>query len=317
MINFLNLKYFIVLTETLNFSHAAKKLYISQQALSNHISRLEAYYGTKLFDRNQPMTITPAGKSLLLYANKMMLLEKETERSLQDIKNFQAGEVTIGMTSFRSAVLLPYILSNYSNVFPQIKIHLCHGSTPQLEKKLLEGVADITIGYLMKNNSTVKNDLLLTDPYVLAVPQRIISTTFAGKEKSILNKDGLVDISKLAKCPFIKFSNNTKAGAIFDEYCKKKNFQPNIYLETSYLNTAIALCQAGLGIIMIPKSFLALPYSNNSSGDLTKQTFTNIIAFNLDLASDDSNIGINYLSKKYQPLAVKEFIKLTKALFKA
>lgn len=41
MINFLNLEYFLVAAEELNFTRAAKKLFISQQSLSNHISNLE------------------------------------------------------------------------------------------------------------------------------------------------------------------------------------------------------------------------------------------------------------------------------------
>ena len=41
MINFLNLEYFLVAAEELNFTKAAKRLYISQQSLSNHIANLE------------------------------------------------------------------------------------------------------------------------------------------------------------------------------------------------------------------------------------------------------------------------------------
>lgn len=41
MINFLNLEYFLVAAEELNFTKAAKKLFISQQSLSNHISNME------------------------------------------------------------------------------------------------------------------------------------------------------------------------------------------------------------------------------------------------------------------------------------
>ena len=42
--NFLNLEYFLVAAEELNFTRAAKRLYISQQSLSNHIAKLEEYF---------------------------------------------------------------------------------------------------------------------------------------------------------------------------------------------------------------------------------------------------------------------------------
>ena len=50
MINFLNLEYFLVAAEELNFTKAAKKLFISQQSLSNHISNMEKEFD--VFRRN-------------------------------------------------------------------------------------------------------------------------------------------------------------------------------------------------------------------------------------------------------------------------
>ena len=61
MINFLNLEYFLVAAEELNFTRAAKKLFISQQSLSNHISNLEKEFDVVLFNRTSPLTLTYAG----------------------------------------------------------------------------------------------------------------------------------------------------------------------------------------------------------------------------------------------------------------
>ena len=54
MINFLNLEYFLVAAEELNFTKAAKKLFISQQSLSNHISNMEKEFDVILFNRTTP-----------------------------------------------------------------------------------------------------------------------------------------------------------------------------------------------------------------------------------------------------------------------
>ena len=58
MINFLNLEYFLVAAEELNFTKASKRLYISQQSLSNHISNLEKEFDIALFHRTTPLTLT-------------------------------------------------------------------------------------------------------------------------------------------------------------------------------------------------------------------------------------------------------------------
>ena len=49
--NFTSLKYFLVTAEELSITRAASKLYISQQALSSHILKLERELGVVLFDR--------------------------------------------------------------------------------------------------------------------------------------------------------------------------------------------------------------------------------------------------------------------------
>ena len=61
--NFLHLKYFLLVAEELNITRAAERLYISQQSLSNHIQRLEQYYGTKLFYRKPPCPSPARGSS--------------------------------------------------------------------------------------------------------------------------------------------------------------------------------------------------------------------------------------------------------------
>lgn len=53
MINFLNMKYFLVVAEARSFSAAAKQLYISQQTLSAHIAQIEEEIGTQLFERTR------------------------------------------------------------------------------------------------------------------------------------------------------------------------------------------------------------------------------------------------------------------------
>ena len=60
--NFLNLHYFLVTAEEMSITRAAKRLFISQQALSAHISNLEKEYGVQLFDRSPAFSLTYAGK---------------------------------------------------------------------------------------------------------------------------------------------------------------------------------------------------------------------------------------------------------------
>ena len=66
MFSLTSLRCFLAAAEELNFTRAAKRIFISQQALSSHISKLEDYYQVKLFDRGSSgvsMTLTDAGRA--------------------------------------------------------------------------------------------------------------------------------------------------------------------------------------------------------------------------------------------------------------
>lgn len=66
------LRYFVAVADTLNFSRAAESLYVSQSALSKQISELEQELGVALFDRDRrSVALTSAGQLLLPEAKDM------------------------------------------------------------------------------------------------------------------------------------------------------------------------------------------------------------------------------------------------------
>ncbi len=117
MINFLNLEYFLVAAEELNFTKAAKQLFISQQSLSNHIINLEKEFGVVLFNRTTPLTLTYAGQTLKKRARQLLSIKDETFRELADIKDFSVGQLNIGVSHTRGRVILPEILPAYREEF--------------------------------------------------------------------------------------------------------------------------------------------------------------------------------------------------------
>lgn len=71
-----SLYYFQELAKNLHMTNTAEKLHISQQTLSNHIKRLEEYYGTLLFYRKPSLSLTSAGEALLAFAEEVIQKSK-------------------------------------------------------------------------------------------------------------------------------------------------------------------------------------------------------------------------------------------------
>ena len=89
MIN--NYKYFLVLSEELNISNAAKRLFISHQCLSKYLKGLEQRYDVSFFNRKPKFTLTAAGKIMLDTLRQIELSEQNLENQLSDLKEDRTG----------------------------------------------------------------------------------------------------------------------------------------------------------------------------------------------------------------------------------
>ena len=108
--NFQNLQYFLIVTEEMNVTRAAKRLHISEQALSRQIGKLEKELGAKLFERYPRFTLSPAGKRLKAAAEQIGTIERQLHLELDDLNHNNTGELRIGVSYTRGQALLPRLL---------------------------------------------------------------------------------------------------------------------------------------------------------------------------------------------------------------
>ena len=98
MISFLNLEYFLAAAEELNFTRAAKRLFISQQSLSNHISNMERELNVKLFTRSPKLSLTYAGDQLVQTATQILDLHTQFLTKVGDINRHYLGVLRVGIS---------------------------------------------------------------------------------------------------------------------------------------------------------------------------------------------------------------------------
>ena len=233
MINFLNLEYFLVAAEELNFTRAAKRLYISQQSLSNHISNLEKEFGVALFHRTTPLTLTYAGKVLEKRARAMLSLREETYQEIADIKDFSKGQLTIGMSHTRGRKILPEILPSYKESFPNIDLRLVEGNSTELDAGLLHGEIDLIIGMLPFKVENIETVPLCEEEILLAVPDRILENAYPGQMEEIKEKlASNADLNLLKDCPFLLINKGNRVRTLADEMFEDAQITPSIILET-------------------------------------------------------------------------------------
>ena len=117
-----NLRYFLTAAEELSITKAAKKLFISQQCLSEHIQKLEKHYNTKLFYRSPRLSLTPSGEAMVRALNQIQIIENSLMEEINENSLLQYGAINLGIIQTRATLLLPHIIPKFYSRYPNIKI---------------------------------------------------------------------------------------------------------------------------------------------------------------------------------------------------
>ena len=125
--NFLHLKYFLLVAEELNITRAAERLYISQQSLSNHISNMERELDVKLFTRSPKLSLTHAGDLLVETATQILDLHSQYLAKVGDFNRDYMGVLRLGISHTCGLALLPEVLPKFQAEFPMVEFSLFEG----------------------------------------------------------------------------------------------------------------------------------------------------------------------------------------------
>ena len=139
------LNYFVAVAQEGNMTRAARKLLISQPALSRQIAELEAELGVKLFSRkSRHLALTPAGHYLLEQAQEILDLTAKTKRNLTKA-SFISGDLTIAAGESLGMQRVMNVVSAIIKEHPSVKIHLLSGDYSYAERKLDNGTVDFAV----------------------------------------------------------------------------------------------------------------------------------------------------------------------------
>ena len=142
--NLRQLELFTEVAETGIVSHAAKKLYMSQPAVSQTIADLEDSLGLKLFDRlKHKMQLTFAGEVLYQYSKKILSLVDEAESQMLDMANLKRGKLRLGASTTIGIYLLPHLLGAFKQKYETIQSNCVIDNTSVIEEMLLTNQLDI------------------------------------------------------------------------------------------------------------------------------------------------------------------------------
>lgn len=183
-------KVFLAVAESLNFSKAAKELFISQPAVTKHIKELESKLNIALFKRiGNKVFLTRAGKMTYAYLVKINQQYEQLEFELGRMNDTFKGTLRIGASSTISQYLIPKVIAAFHKRYPKIELFLFNGNSFEMEQLLFENKIEIA---LVENDSSQLN-IRYTD----FLDDEIISVTGSQSAYSKLKSISLSDFQHI------------------------------------------------------------------------------------------------------------------------
>ena len=227
--------------EEKNLTRAAKKLFISQPALTFRLKKLEQeFHATILIRHSNGVSFTPQGEYLLEHAKETLRQLEEVKQHVRQMESVVQGSIRLGISSVVAKFKMASLLKRFQNQFPHIHVELLTGSsTLQLPLLLAEDQLDVVI--------------LRGDPQWGEGKH-----TLSEEPWCIVSAQGS-DLEKLPQTPWIQYKASTITGSLNVQYAwweEQYSEAPTQIIKVDSIEACLEMISHGLGWSMMPKAHL-------------------------------------------------------------
>lgn len=166
------LQIFCKVIELKSFSRAALAVNLSQPTVSSHIKDLEQHFECMLIERLAKQALpTPSGRLLYRYAQQLLELRDEAEAALADYHGCYRGTLPIGGSTIPGNYLLPTIMGNFKNQYPQVRLQVTIGDSRAIIDKILRGQVELGLIGARYDERYLRYEVIAEDTMRLVVPR--------------------------------------------------------------------------------------------------------------------------------------------------
>lgn len=243
------LRYFLAVVETRNFSRAAERVFVTQPTLSAGIKKLEQDLGATLLNRGtRNITLTDAGLRFLPRARTVIY---ECNAAKQEARGRTPSQrLRIGFLRIIPVTHMAALLSDFSKANPDVQIVLKEGTVEQLQSWLDENRIDLAISIQSAESEKIRFDRLLKTKWVLAAPN---DHSFSSRSS--------IPLKQLDRLDFIHRSHCITETEVTRTFARE-SVNPRIIFRTDEDAKALSLVSSGIGLCMLP-DILSFPGINH------------------------------------------------------
>ncbi|HZH33200.1 MAG TPA: LysR family transcriptional regulator [Pyrinomonadaceae bacterium] len=233
------LRAFIAIAETATFTAGAKRIHVTQAAISMQIRQIELEIGVPLFTRTpRRVILTEAGESLIKRARRILREHDTALAELAELAGAERGRLRVGSASSNFITTnLPQILQKLKSKFANAEVTVTSGTSEALIEKINHGEIDVAFVSLPVESQGIQTELLLSDEIVaIAHPEhpdaakKVISAAALAGENLILGEKG----------------GNTRR--LIDDFFTASGVKPQVIMELSRQSSINEMVKKGLGV---------------------------------------------------------------------
>ena len=307
--NLRSLEYFLAVAEEMSFSRAAERLFLTQQALSSHIKRLEEEYDAVLFHRKPVLTLTQKGEELKYWAEQILSAEKNLRANLYDIGTNCRGKMRVGVARLRAFRMMPEIMERYRRLYPNVAIEVVDGATDYFRDQLQNNKLDMYIGVNVETGMNEVEVQLVSEAVWCYASRALLAQHFAGDEAELsVYLAGEPDIRTLPALPLLVTQSSNRIRRQLDKFFYEGGTRPNIYFESNSQHLLCILAEKGMGLAVVSPVIL---YTKWEAIDKN----ASLAAFPLCRELPENVLSLVYRKDEPMPQYARDFIRVVREVF--
>jgi LysR family transcriptional activator of glutamate synthase operon len=291
------LRWLVAVVASGNVTRTARRLHVSQSALSRAIGRLEAQVGVALFDRvGRTLVPTRYGRIFAAHASRALAELDAGRTQVLELAGAGSGEIRLAFLHTLGIRLVPQLIRGFREAHPAVRFTLSQDAAGAMHAALRDGAADLILTSPRPDDAQIGWAPLLRQPLRLVVPPE---HPLAGRRR--------VRLAELADDPWIALPPAAGLRGMFDELVERAGFTPRIAFEGEDIATVRGLVAAGLGVALLPETGEESRAAGAGGGAGAAAAPEQLPALAVADAGASRTVGLAWHRERYRSPAVQAF----------
>lgn len=246
--NLNHLAIFHAIVEEKSLTGAARRLLISQPAVSKQLRQFEKSLGVQLLNR-RPRGVQPteAGALLAFYAARLFALVEESQHAIAELRGLQRGRLRVGASTTIGVYLLPQLFVRFRAAHPGVQLQLEIAGSDALAARLLNGSIDTALTEGVISNDLVESEAFMIDRLVAIAPY-----------KHPLARKRSITASLLCRQPFVVRETGSGTQSLVERSLAQRNLSVNIAMSLGSTEAIKRAVESGVGVAVVSSLTVAL-----------------------------------------------------------